>query len=124
MDENVETIEILFSAWVRERELDAKARREGMERIEKRIGNVATGPDREAFIGRLLIGPPELPAGHEVYVTRRGKLAYYRDNGKGGAWLDLYENRERLADALGQPGRDMAEAIFKAVDRDVEELDW
>jgi hypothetical protein len=117
-------IEAQFRAWVNERDLDAKAEREGMARIVKPVGRHGAAPQLQSFEGRLLVGPPDLPKGHQVYVTRRGKLAYYRSDNRGGGWLDAYESREALSAALGPNGRDIAETIYEAVSAEVEELDW
>lgn len=101
------------------------ARLRGPLRVVKSVGRVVVGShQRQAFVGRLLIGPPDLDGGQEVYVTRRGKLAYYRDNGEGGTWLGVHENQDELAKALGPDGRYVAEAVFQAIDNDVKELDW
>jgi hypothetical protein len=51
-------IEAQFRAWVKERDLDARAEREGMARIVKSVGRLDAAPQRQSFEGRLLVGPP------------------------------------------------------------------
>lgn len=126
MGENVEGIEDQFRRWVGERKLDAKAGREGMEWILKEVGRPGSTRQRRRFKGRRLpLGPPELPEGYEVYVTRLGKVAYYRPEIQGrAASLDAYD-REELAAALGPEDRGLADAIYEAIDRTaVVEPDW
>jgi hypothetical protein len=127
MGTDADTIESQFRAWVNDRQLEAKARREGMEWILKEVGRPGSTRQRQRFKGRLLpLGPPELPEGYEVYLTRQRKVAYYRPEIQGrAASLAAYDNRDELAAALGPEDRGLADAIYEAIDRTaVEELDW
>ena len=115
-----ESIVTLFGNWVAERDLDGKAAREGMDWVEKTVSTRADRFHKTKFFGRLLLGPPVLPDGYEVYLTRRRSLAYYLPDGNGGGQLDVYKDREAFA--AGEP-KAIAEAVYIALDEEVEELD-
>jgi hypothetical protein len=126
MGTDADTMESQFRAWAKDRQLEAKAGREGMEWILKEVGRPGSTRRRQRFKGHLLLGPPELPEGYEVYLTRRGKVACYRPESQGrAASLTAYDNREELAAGSGPEDRGLADAIYEAIDRTaVEELDW
>ena len=115
--------ETLFSAWLTERKLDARAKRDGMERqvtAEKVLRQRVEPNKRVAFVGRLVYQADD--DAFQLFRTRKGSLAVY--------WLansrrhfEVFDSLEALEAVWGIPEPGLMEAVRSAIEDEPEELD-
>jgi len=132
MDKPLEkSIDVQFRQWVTERELDAKAKRDGMDWVKRAVDAGSGPPQTKAFVGKLLanstepVVPGRTPVIREVYLTRLRKFIIWCQTPTGQQVMELPEDLDALNVTLAKfHWLDLGEAVARALEKEVEELDW